>query len=221
MKQEDYKKIILVDDHIIVRNGLHELIEKLGPYQIIQEYNNGKEFVEAIIHIESPDLVIMDLTMPEMNGDEVIEWLATNSIKIPILILTLNHDEKQITKLFRQGICGYLEKNCTALSMKEALSTIFKSGFFYNEFVSLAFKEPIVRKTSREIALGKLTEREKQFLELVCHEDEYTYDQIASKMGVVVRTVDGYRESIFFKFDIKSKAGLVGFAIKNGLHTFD
>jgi len=218
MHSINYKKIVLVDDHVIVRNGLRELIEKLGPYKVVSECNNGREFMNWILVYSLPDLVIMDLTMPELSGDEVVQELNKAEIPLPILILTLNYDEQRIIKLFRAGIRGFLMKDCTASIMKEALMEIFSTGFYHNEYLGLALKAPDkLKKQAREIILEQLTEKEKTFLRLVCHQDEYTYEQIASIMGVVTRTVDGYRESIFTKFDIKSKVGLVLFSIKNGI----
>ena len=213
------KNIILVDDHVIIRNGLKELIEKLGPYQVLMQYDNGKEFIDAFPLETEPDLIIMDISMPEMNGDEVVEVLNTKGIKLPILILTLNNDENRLVRLFRQGVKGYMQKNCTAAMMKEALSEIFQRGYYHNEHMAFALTAKELGKTTSEQhkVLEKLSEREKEFIKLACDENEYTYKQIADLMAVQHRTVDGYRESIFEKFGIKSKAGLVLFAMKHKL----
>lgn len=213
------KNIVLVDDHIIIRNGLKELIEKLGPYSIMQEFDNGRTFVESFPLKPEPDLIIMDLSMPELNGYEVMENLNKDQFKTPVLILTLNEEENMIIKLFRLGIRGYLKKNCTSEILKEALSEIFRCGYYHNEFLtfSLRANEYHPKKSEKELVLEQLTAREKEFLKLVCHEKEYTYEQIADQMKVQHRTVDGYRESIFDKFGIKSKTGLVLFVLKHNL----
>lgn len=216
--EKKLKKIVLVDDHIIIRNGLHELIEKLGPYEIVGEYNNGREVLDALSKIPVPDLIIMDISMPEMNGDEVVAIMNEREIFVPVLILTLSHDEQKIVSLFRSGICGYLEKNCTAGEMKEALLSIFSTGVFHNEYMAMALRAPDRQKKSkRDIVIEQLNEKEKIFLKLVCHPDEYTYEQMAGIMGVVPRTIDSYREGLFNKFEIKSKAGLVLFAVRHNL----
>lgn len=213
------KNIVLVDDHIIIRNGLKELIEKLGPYHITGEYDNGSDFVKALPLKPEPSLILMDLTMPIMDGDEVIAIMNERKIEIPVLILTLSQDEQKMIRLFRSGIRGYLHKNCTAAIMKEALESIFKTGYYHNELLVKALHAPDEKPkiSVRTQVFEKLSKREQEFMRLVCHEDEYTYEQIADMMGVVPRTVDSYRESIFDKFSIKSKTGLVLFAIKNRL----
>lgn len=214
--EQERKRIVLVDDHIALRNGFKDLIEKIGPYEVVAEYTTGREFVEAFPLTPQPDLIIMDLTMPEMDGDEVVAIMEERDIQIPILIYSLIYDEARIIRLFRAGIRGYLEKDCTAATMRDALLEIFKSGYYHNEHFSMALKAPDRQKKSeRDVVLSKLTSREREFLRLVCSEEEYTYDQIADLMGVVQRTVDGYRDAIFKKFDIKSKTGLVLFAIRH------
>ncbi|MBE2288237.1 MAG: response regulator transcription factor [Chitinophagaceae bacterium] len=213
------KKIILVDDHVIIRNGLKELIEKLGSYTIVAQYDNGRDFVNTFPLRDQPDLIIMDISMPEMDGDEVVEVMNIRGMKCPVLILTLSHDENKLAKLFRQGVRGYLQKNCTAAMMKQALEEIFKRGYFHNEDMSLGLTAkqntngPLDTTTIKE----RLSEREKDFIKLACDENEYTYREIAELMSVQHRTVDGYRQSIFEKFGIKSKAGLVLFALKHKL----
>ncbi len=219
MAAEKKKNIILVDDHVIIRNGLKELIEKIGPYHISSQFDDGVSLLEAFPLKPSPDLIIMDVSMPGMNGDRVMELLVEKQMKVPVLILTLNENEELIIRLFRLGVRGYLQKNCTAIILKEALSEIFEKGYYHNEFLtySLQTNQADVKKSEREIVLEQLSPREKDFLKLVCHEKEYTYEQIADKMTVHPRTVDGYRESVFEKFRIKSKTGLVLFVLKYNL----
>jgi len=210
------KNIVLVDDHVIVRNGLRELIEKIGPYKISHEFDSGESFLEAIPLKPEPDLIMLDLSFPGMKGDDIVEKLKYLNIETPILILTLNSDENIAVKLFRLGVRGYLAKNCSAATLRSALEEIFQSGYYHNEFLAKSLKQNVSEtlETEREKIIKNLTPREREFLKLVCHEAELTYDQIADQMGIQHRTVDGYRESIFHKFEIKSKTGLVLFVLK-------
>jgi two-component system invasion response regulator UvrY len=210
------KNICLVDDHVIIRNGLVELIEKLGPYKITQQYDSGSVLLETFPPKPEPDLIIMDISMPHMNGDEVMEQFKERGIKTPVLVLTLNDDDNLVIKLFRLGARGYLKKNCNASELKEALHQITGGGFYHNDFLTLSLQNNGVegKKSEQEKIVEQLTAREREFLKLVCHEKEYTYEQIADEMKVQHRTVDGYRESIFEKFGIKSKTGLVLFILK-------
>jgi len=210
------KNIVLIDDHVIVRNGLKELIEKLGPYTVVNQFDSGSEFLSNLPETSATDLVIMDLNMPGLSGDEVVAELKKRDLALPILILTLNSDEPTIIRLFRNGVRGFLKKDCSAEVLKSALEAIFQYGYFHNEFLALSLQNSGTgqENTSQEKILSQLTLREREFLKLVCHESEYTYDQIASEMSVQHRTVDGYRQAIFEKFGIKSKTGLVLFVLK-------
>lgn len=216
---EAKKNIILVDDHVIIRNGLKELIEKIGPFRISKQFDNGAEFVAHVSEKPEADLIILDVNMPGMNGDMVVEKLSQNGVSIPILILTVNDDETMIVRLFRLGVRGYLKKNCESSELKNALEEILDNGYYHNEFLTYSLRATVDanKKTGQQKILEQLTDREKEFLKLVCHENEYKYEQIADIMHVQHRTVDGYRESIFDKFGIKSKTGLVLFVLRNKL----
>lgn len=213
------QKIVLVDDHVIVRNGLKELIEKLGDYSVMAQFDSGTAFLEALPTLSKPDLVIVDLNMPGMNGSELVQELKNSNSDQRILILTLDSDEQTIIRLFRNGVRGFLKKNCSAEILKEALHSIATTGYYHNEFLTLSLREEVEppKPSERDKILGQFTDREREFLRLVCHEKEYTYEQIADQMQVSARTVDGYREAIFDKFAIKSKTGLVLFVLKHQL----
>jgi two-component system, NarL family, invasion response regulator UvrY len=216
----EQKKILLVDDHVVIREGLRELIEKLGPYSVVGEYDNGRQLIDALTRTQDyPDLIIMDISMPVMDGQEALSKMESLGMDVPVLMLTLNQDDSRVIPLFRSGARGYLQKTCTADTLRRALIDVFTTGFFHNEFLTISLRNTEKQKkdASDEIA-DQLTEREKQFLKLVCHEAEYTYDQIAGIMGVQHRTVDGYRESLFEKYGIKSKTGLVLFIMKHNLY---
>lgn len=209
--------IYLVDDHPIVRNGLKILIEKMG-YTITQQYDHGKELIDSFPLQDPPDLIIMDLTMPVMDGAETVRELKKLGVTVPVLMLTWETEEKIIIELFRTGIRGYLPKSSTADVIKKAIDDVLNTGYYHNEMLikALTTEKKDVKDEKEQVA-AQLTDREKQFLQLVCNENELTYEQIADQMGVSRRTVDGYREAIFEKFNIKSKTGLVLFAIKYGL----
>lgn len=213
------KQIFLVDDHTIVRDGLKAIIQKLGEYKITGSFGNGNDLLTAIKEGKNSDLIILDVSMPGLSGEQVLKELNAMGSTIPVLILTLGSDEDVLVRLFRLGARGYLHKNCTAAVMKEALREIFQKGLYHNDFLAQALRknEKPNRPDPKESIFRMLTEREKDFLHLVFHDDEYTYEQIAHMMGVHRRTVDGYRESIFDKFGIKSKTGLVLFMVRNGL----
>ena len=209
--------IILIDDHTIVRNGLKSLIEVMGNYRITSEFENGWEFTKTIQHLGEPDLVIMDMNMPEMNGLETMRWVKEHKPAMKVLILTLSTDEKTIIELFRFGVRGYLPKNCTAAVLKKAIDDTINTGYYHSEMLQNAIASGAGKNGDTKGIMERITDRELLFIKLICDEREYTYDQVKDIMGVHRRTVDGYRESLFEKFSIKSKTGLVLFAIKHGL----
>ena len=210
--------IFLVDDHPIVRNGLKALVERLGNYKVTAEYDNGEELINDFPFSAPPDLIIMDLAMPIMDGTETVIALKQKGSKIPVLILTLETDERTIVTLFRLGIRGYLPKSSTADVLRKAISDVMGTGYYHNEMLAKALLSPNeVVLDERQQVLAQVSQRERDFLKLVCDENEPTYEQIANIMEVSRRTVDGYRESLFTKFNIRSKTGLVMFAIKYGI----
>ena len=215
---ETQRSIVLVEDHVIVRNGFKELLEHMGNYKVIGEYDHGKQLIDKIGQI-SPDIIIMDLTMPVMDGQATMAWLKKNEIDIPVLILTLDTSDSAIIELYRSGVRGYLPKTCTADILKKAIDDILTTGYYHNELLSNALMKKGLRspREERDAILTQFSDREMEFLQLVCDKEEYTYERMASIMGVHRRTIDNYRESLFKKFDIKSKTGLVLFAIKHGL----
>lgn len=218
---EKKKNIVLVDDHIIIRDGLRELIEKLGPYSISHQFDNGASLIEALPEIsKKADLIILDISMNGMSGDEAMAILHEQKCEIPVLILTLNDDEELVIRMFRLGARGFLQKSCTAAEMKAALGEIFEKGYYHNDFLtySLRNSQAPPKKDPQQAILLQLSDREKEFLKWTCDEKELTYKEIADRMGVQPRTVDGYRESVFEKFDIRSKTGLVLFVLKHKLY---
>lgn len=214
------KNIVLVDDHVVVRTGLKELIQKLGTYQVCAEFDDGESLLKNFPFETPVDLIILDLSLPCMNGDAVMRELNKKGNQIPVLILTLNSDEAVIIRLFRLGVRGYLQKNCTSAELKKAIEEIFTSGYYHNEFLTMSLQcdSDTRNKTEQEKLLDRLSERELEFLKLVCSEADYTYEQVADRMNVQRRTVDGYREGVFEKLGVKSKTGLVVFVLKNKLY---
>lgn len=209
--------IILVDDHPIVRNGIKALIERLGNYKVIAEYDNGEDLLNDYPFSPQPALIIMDLAMPVMDGTETMAALKRKGSKHPVLILTLETDERTIINLFRMGIRGYLPKSSTAPVLQKAISDVLHSGYYHDEMLAKALLRTDEVMDERSQVLASISPRELEFLKQVCSEDEPTYDQVAKSMDVSRRTVDGYREALFTKFNIKSKTGLVLFAIKYGI----
>lgn len=208
--------ITLIDDHQIVRAGLKGLLEKLSDFKVIQEFESGVEFVNSL-PLEFPsDIFILDYSMPDLNGIEVLQILEKNYPDYKVLLLTQHFDEQIITDAYHFGARGFLHKNCTAIELQFAIESIIKTGFTNIYEILKRIKNYEATKKISELEIN-LTTMELKFLELVCDSRELTYDQMAQIMNLSVKSVEVYRARLFDRFKIKSKVGLVLFSFNNRL----
>ena len=205
--------IAIIDDHKIVRQGLKELLQRLGSYDVIHEFDDGEAFLDALPLSNPPQLYILDYSMPNKNGLEVLLELEKQQGEYRVLFLTQNFDEEIIHEAYMRGARGFLHKNCTAQELKHAVDTIVTQG--YNNISEILKHMRNHQVSPPEIRSSIiLSEKELEFLTLVCNEEEYTYVQMAEIMGTAVKTVENYRTSLFERFGIKTKVGLVLFSFK-------
>ncbi len=210
--------IALVDDHNLMRQGLASLINKLPGFNVLFEAENGKDFITRLKPRALPDLVLMDITMPEMDGYETTNWLRLAYPKVPVLALSIMDEEHAIIRMLKSGAKGYLLKNTKPQDLKVAMEEVIHKGFYFNELVSNRIVDLINsdgREPYRAPKPVHLTEREIQFIQLAC--TERTYKEIADIMFISARTADGYRDNLFEKLGLKGRVGLVIYAIKNRL----
>jgi DNA-binding NarL/FixJ family response regulator len=209
--------ICIIDDHKIVRQGLIELLQKIGNIKVTHEFDSGTDFLAAIPLNKKPDMYILDYSMPNMNGIEVLKQLENLEDEYKVLLLTQHFDENIIDEAYNFGARGFLNKNCTAHNLKYAITNIATIG--YNNVSEILKRVRNYEESNNNLTKNKidLSARELEFLTLVCNENEFTYDQMAQKMGLSVKSIEGYRASLFEKFNIKSKVGLVLFSFKNKL----
>jgi DNA-binding NarL/FixJ family response regulator len=211
--------IALVDDHTLLRNGLASLVQSFDGYSVLFEANNGKEFIEQLKTYAVPDIILLDVTMPEMNGIETAAWIKQNLNDAKILVLSVTDNDSVIISMLKLGARGYILKDSKPAVFKQALDNIRDSGFFMNELVSnkmLNYVTHVEDKGKEMNIISQLTENEITFLQMSC--TEMTYKEIAEKMRVSPRTIDGYRDHLLKKLNVQSRVGLVIFAIKYGLY---
>ncbi len=213
--------IALVDDHNLMRTSLARVIDLFPGYQVVVEAENGVHFQQLVQRVPHVAIAIVDLHMPVMDGFATIAWIQRNMPDTRVLALTFEKTEEAMLRSLRAGACGFLLKDVSARTFKKALDHIAVLGHYHDHDLEVSLQEQSSARSrferQRAAVIERLTERELEFIRLVCDENEYTYEMIADRMDVHRRTLDGYRESIFNKFSIKSKVGLVLFAFKWGL----
>lgn len=209
--------LVLVDDHSLLRNGLATLVKSLG-HNVLFEADNGKELIEMAKGKNLPELILLDINMPEMDGYETAQWLKENHPDIKVLALSMYDNENSIIRMLKCGAKGYILKDSEPAELKAAIEDVINKGYYYSDLVSGKLIHAINKIDDNGGDLKNLihlNERETDFLKYAC--TEMTYKEIADKMFVSPRTIDGYRDALFEKLQIKTRVGLVLYAIKNGI----
>ncbi|WP_330443911.1 response regulator transcription factor [Flavobacterium sp. C4GT6] len=202
-------KIIIVDDHLLFSQSLSYLVGSFENFEVAGIYNNGKEFITAVKGgIKLPDIVLLDVNMPIMDGIETMKWIKQNHPDQKVIALSVNNDEDTVMRMITNGAKGYLLKDTDPKNFKEALEEVYSRGFYYSEMVS----GYLINKLNIDNKIV-LKEREIEFIKLAC--TEKTYKEIADGMCLSPKTIDGYRENLFQKLEIKTRIGLVLYAIKH------
>lgn len=218
--------VALVDDHHLMRGGLAATVNELGGYRVLVEAGNGRELIDALKLLQQneqplPKIAIVDLNMPVMNGYETIQWLRANMPSVLPLALTFDAADDALVKAVRAGARGFLLKNTRSAVLKTAMDSLILTGYYYTDATHAAIQEHPNMRTRKEReraeVMAQITPREMEFLLHVCSPEEPTYEEIAAAMGIHRRTLDNHRINLFEKFHIKSKTGLVLFAMRWGI----
>lgn len=204
----------LVDDHQLFLKSLGLMLDSFGNYKVVVEATNGKELQDKMKQIaEMPDIMLIDVSMPVMNGIETAEWLTKNYPAIKLVALSMNDNDNSIIAMIKAGCCAYLLKETHPNELEKALEEINNKGYYNGDSSNINFRRLLITENKNKQL--NLTEKEKIFLVHAC--SDLTYKQIAVLMQVSERTVDGYREKLFQKFNVQSRVGLALEALKNGI----
>jgi two-component system invasion response regulator UvrY len=214
-------KIALADDHVLLRNALASLINGFESCQVICQANNGQELIEKTKQGVVPEVVLLDLNMPLMDGFETASWFSKNYPQVHILMLTMYDSEMTLIRLLQVGIKGFLKKDIDPAELKFAINSVTKEGYYYSTHTAgrLANLFRSSSTDSKRLQSLILNDQEIEFLKFAC--TDLTYKEVAQKMKLTPRTVDVLRDQLFLKLDVRSRVGLVMVAIKNGLVTIN
>lgn len=215
MTTERTISIALVDDHVLLRNGLASLVRGFG-YTILFEADDGIDLQRKIDPDALPDLVLMDINMPRMDGFDSCRWLAQHHPSVRVVALSMYDDETAVIRMIRAGARGYILKDAEPLALAAALRAVVETGFHYSDLLTGKIMHAVLQIDQHgdaQAPVKALTKKEIEFLKLAA--TDKTYKEIADEMGLSPRTVDGYRDDLFDKLQVKSRVGLVIFAIKN------
>lgn len=203
--------VVVVDDHILLSQAIGGLVEAFEQFTVLYICMNGQELLDKLRNPKNiPDVVLMDVNMPILNGIETTEILHENFPQIKVLALSIEEDEAVILKMLRAGAKGYLMKDARKGELQNALLEVMEKGFHHTNTVTKVLVESL---SNKESSLTVLKERELEFIKHAC--TEMTYKEIADVMFLSPKTIEGYRNAIFEKLNLRNRTGLVIYAIKN------
>ena len=210
-------KVAIVDDHKLVSKALENMISHNPNFQVTMNCFNGQDFIDELQKTKThPDVVLMDINMPIKNGIETTAEVSRKFPNLKVIALTMEDNEGTIIKMMKAGAKGYLLKDMSPDILFNAINIVHEKGIFYTDMVTQSLlKIKTEEKFMKELD-ETLKDRELEFIRLAC--SELTYREIADQMCVSPRTIDGYRDSIFSKLNVKTRVGIVLFAIKHNLY---
>jgi DNA-binding NarL/FixJ family response regulator len=207
--------VVVVDDHNLLSQAIGGLISDFEDFEVLYLCSNGKELLDKLKNPKNiPDIVLMDVNMPIMNGIETTTILREEYPQIKVLALSIEEDENIILKMLRAGAKGYLMKDTRKSELKNALSEVMQKGYYHTNTVAKVLVNSL--KTEKT-GVSALKEREIEFIKHAC--TEKTYKEIADEMCLSYKTIEGYRNALFEKLNLRNRTGLVIYAIKNKIYT--
>jgi DNA-binding NarL/FixJ family response regulator len=207
--------VAIVDDHKLFCRSLEIMINRFRGYSVLFTASDGLDFIQKLKNqLHLPDIVVMDQFMPFMDGSATIIWLKENFPQISVIALSMNYNENSVLNMVKNGVRGYLLKDAELQEFKEVLEVVSNGGSYFPNYITYYTENGAARETMQEnYDPANLTSREIEFLKLAC--SELTYKEIADKMNVGLRTIDGYRDQLFQKLNVKSRIGLALYAFRN------
>lgn len=208
---------LIADDHKIFRQGLKLALMDDQKLICTGEAGNGKELL-LLLPQKLPDVLLLDLKMPEMDGLEALKAIREQYDSLRVIVLTMFEDEHFILHMMEAGANGYLLKNAEPSEIRRAIHSVYESGYYFNDLVNTTLLRKVVQQKKNGLPLlpeVRLNERETEVLQLICQ--EFTAAEIGRKVYLSTRTVEGIRSSLLEKVGVRNTAGLVLYAVRNGI----
>ncbi len=217
MNPQKTTAVILADDHILLRDALANLINSFDEFHVTGQADHGQQVLDMIQQGVPADMVVLDLNMPKLDGFETARMLARKYPDIKILILTMYDSEIALIRLLQVGVRGFLKKDIHPSDLRRALVSVAEGGYYYSQNATGKLAGFLQKNHSRQLAFDKamLTEIEIEFLRKAS--SDLTYKEIAHEMKMSPRAIDGLRDGLFEKLDVKSRVGLAIYAVRNGI----
>jgi DNA-binding NarL/FixJ family response regulator len=207
----------IADDQQLFLRSLSNLISSFKDFEVVTEALNGRELLKQLAAMETlPDILLIDVQMPVMDGPSAVIEIAASYPSINTVALSMKEDDRSILSMLRAGCSAYILKDVHPRELEKALIEVKQTGYYNSDTFAVHYRRLLKKKDADEI---RLTEREREFLKWAC--SDLTYKVIASKMFLAEKTVDGYRESLFVKLNVKSRTGMVLEAIRQNLVNFE
>jgi len=211
-------KVLIADDHEMVRDGLNVMSSRIEEFEIIAEAKDGLELVQ-LTHKHNPDVILTDVKMPGLTGIKATEIILKEYPHIGVIALSSFDEENLVLDMLNAGARGYVLKNAGKKELTEAVTTVYKGQPYYSREISQKLAKAISGRgnfTAARKIREQFTEREMEVIELIC--EGLSSKQIAARLGIKTRTVERYRDNIMTKMEVKNAAGVVNYAFKYGLY---
>jgi two-component system, NarL family, invasion response regulator UvrY len=209
-------QVAIADDHTLLRKALARLVASFEEYVVLFEAEDGRAVKKNILSHLIPDILLLDVNMPGMDGYDTVKWLYESHPQIKVLALSMYSDEKTIIRMLRLGAKGYILKNIEPEELRLALDSVMKKDFYLSEYISGKVISGLhTGAGDPETEKLVFSEKEKEFLKLIC--SDLSYKDIAAKMFLSIRSVEDHRNALFEKVKVKTRVSLAMYAIKYGL----